>query len=314
MIVVGHPLLKEHLLATDLKEFIPQEYVYNELLQETRLLITDYSSISYDAFYRGSNVILCWEDKDMCLGVMNYKLMLNEENAFADISHSFSDLSELIERNYYGEQSEENIAKYREIVAYSDNKNTERCYQELVKFRFYGKQKRISIRKCRKANFGRKTYTGDRVTHNNMEVYYDDRLLVRNRDYKVFYFNNKRSTANAIAIMIGRGMYYGLLIKRFCICDSIRTCEIEGVCSENGIITYKNIAVKNRKGRYLKRNKDYKVVADESQNGISILQIKGKGKYGKSIKLRYRGTIIHDEAYQIEEEIDEIEEREDNEE
>ena len=57
VIVVGHPLLKEHLLATDLKEFIPQEYVYNELLQETRLLITDYSSVHFDFVYMKKPVI-----------------------------------------------------------------------------------------------------------------------------------------------------------------------------------------------------------------------------------------------------------------
>lgn len=309
VIVVGHPLLKDQLMTTDLKKYIPKEYVYNELLQDTKLLITDYSSISYDAFYRGSNVIFCWEDKELCLGAMNYTLMLNEKNAFADISYSFDDLTELIRKNYYGKQEEENIAKYRNIVTYYDNKNTERCYQELVKFGYYGKKKHISIRECKMLNFGSKTYTGDRIVHNNIEVYYKERLLINNRDYKVFYFNNKRQTSYAMAVMIGRGQFYGLFVKRFVICDSIRKCEIEGISCEKGMIDFDKIAVKDRGGRYLRRNKDYKVIIDEPQNGTSILQIKGKGTYGNSIKLRFRGTIISDEEHQTDEENEERDER-----
>lgn len=142
IVVIGHPLLKNQLESTDLKEYMPENYVYNDLLENTKLLITDYSSISYDAFYRGSNVIFCWEDKEMCLQAMNYKLMLNDENVFADVSYHFDDLSQLILKNYNSTQTEEHIEKYREIVTYHDNRNTERCFQALKENGYYGKQKR----------------------------------------------------------------------------------------------------------------------------------------------------------------------------
>ena len=40
---------------------------YDDILKHTKLLITDYSSIAYDAFYRGCNVIFYWEELQECL-------------------------------------------------------------------------------------------------------------------------------------------------------------------------------------------------------------------------------------------------------
>lgn len=99
---------------------------------EARVLITDYSSIAYDAFYRGTRVIFYWEEKNECLA--NYgpttKLMLNEANVYGDYFYSTDGLRESIEYNYYNPQSSEYKDKYSKIVTYHDGHNTDR----LIKF------------------------------------------------------------------------------------------------------------------------------------------------------------------------------------
>ncbi|MDR3344690.1 MAG: CDP-glycerol glycerophosphotransferase family protein [Oscillospiraceae bacterium] len=124
--LLPHPLLANGLQENPLKRYIPDEFSYDEMLRETDLLITDYSSISYDAFYRGSNVIFCWEEKDWCLEQYQNTLMLNEQNAFGDVSIRWSDLAALIKKNYATPQSQGHIKRYRKIVFFNDGKNTDR--------------------------------------------------------------------------------------------------------------------------------------------------------------------------------------------
>ncbi|HZJ78512.1 MAG TPA: hypothetical protein VFD52_06935, partial [Clostridia bacterium] len=131
LIILPHPLFKKTMSENELTKYIPEQFVYDEILKDTALLITDYSSISYDAFYRGANVIFCWEEKDFCMNCYNNTLMLNDDNAFADISYQYEDLGDLIRNNYMTPQRPENIEKYRKIVEFSDNKNTDRLIRML---------------------------------------------------------------------------------------------------------------------------------------------------------------------------------------
>ena len=108
---------------------------YDDVLKETKLLITYYSSIAYDAFYRGCNVIFYWEEKDECME--NYgpstKLMLNEENAYGDICYNSEELKAVLEKNYVHEQPAAYREKYGKLVDYHDGKNTERLIGMLQK-------------------------------------------------------------------------------------------------------------------------------------------------------------------------------------
>lgn len=288
IVVVGHPLLKNQLESTDLKQYMPDNYIYNELLEETRLLITDYSSISYDAFYRGINVVFCWEDKDMCLGAMGYKLMLNDDNVFADVSYSFDDLPELINKNYHEKQTEEHINKYRNIVTYHDNRNTERCYQALLDGCYYGKRSRKNIKKCKINNFTKKVYSGERRIHTKLEIYDKKRMLVKNRDYKIFYFNNKRKTRMALALIVGIGHYYGFKLKRFRICDSILNYDITGIKYENQEFDFSQIAVRNHH-HFLRKDIDYVVSVEEDLDlNVKVVTIQGKKQYAGKINLLYK--------------------------
>lgn len=134
--ILPHPLFKDVLNKTDLNKYIPDLPSYDMVLRETALLITDYSSIAYSAFYRGSNVIFCWEELEKCMEQYGGHLLLNELNVFGDISLDYKDISELVEKNYCTEQNSLYRQKFKQIVEFDDNKNTERFIKKLEEIKF----------------------------------------------------------------------------------------------------------------------------------------------------------------------------------
>ena len=135
IIILPHPLmLKEIKNNKEYKNYIPKgDFTYDEILKDCKLLITDYSSIAYDAYYRGSNVIFYWEEKDECMkeyGEITI-LMLNEKNVFADVCYNKTELAKVIEKNYKSKQTAESKKKFKKIVQFNDNKNTERLIEML---------------------------------------------------------------------------------------------------------------------------------------------------------------------------------------
>lgn len=137
VIILPHPLIAEMIteFQDDMKQYMNFKDKYDDLLKQAKVLITDYSSISYDAFYRGSNVIFYWEEKDYCMEQYGEgtKLMLNEDNCFGDICYTPDQLSEVVEKNYLQGQDKKYIDNYRKIVEFNDNKNTERLISYLKK-------------------------------------------------------------------------------------------------------------------------------------------------------------------------------------
>lgn len=137
VIILPHPLIANMIteIDDDIKNYMNFKDKYDDLLKEAKVLITDYSSISYDAFYRGSNIIFYWEEKDYCMEQYGEgtKLMLNEENCFGDICYNPAQLSKVIEKNYLQQQDKKYIDKYRKIVEFNDNRNTERLIDYLKK-------------------------------------------------------------------------------------------------------------------------------------------------------------------------------------
>lgn len=133
LIVLPHPLFMEAVKDSNFPNFIPQNKTYDELLREASLLITDYSSIAFDAFYRGSNVIFWWQDKEECMKNYGGFLMLNEKNAFGDIAYNTENLKKLIKKNYLKKQDQKYIKNFRKIVEFNDNQNTNRLIDMLVK-------------------------------------------------------------------------------------------------------------------------------------------------------------------------------------
>ena len=131
--LLPHPLVLSKFKNIDLNKWIPDIKSYDKILEETDLLITDYSSIAYSAFYRGSNVIFCWDELEKCMKKYKSHLMLNSKNVFGDITYDSSNLGDLIRKNYKKPQKEMYVKRYREIVEFHDNKNTDRLIECLKK-------------------------------------------------------------------------------------------------------------------------------------------------------------------------------------
>ena len=58
-------------------------------------------------------------------------LMLNEDNCFGDICYTPEQVSDVIEKNYLQHQEKKYVDRYRKIVEFNDNKNTERLINYL---------------------------------------------------------------------------------------------------------------------------------------------------------------------------------------
>ena len=134
IVIMPHPLMRQMMndASTGLDDLMRPDLSHDEVLRHTRLLITDYSSIAYDAFYRGANVIFCWEDMEECMEQYGHAhLMLNEDNAFGDVTRTDEQRRQAVEKNYRMEQDPEHVARYRRIVTFHDNRNTERIIEKL---------------------------------------------------------------------------------------------------------------------------------------------------------------------------------------
>ena len=141
IVLLPHPLVINNIKNTPLNKYIIKNKSYDEILRKTDILITDYSSIAYDAFYRGANVIFWWKEKDFCMEQYNGHLMLNDNNAFGPVCYKKEKLTQNVNDLYKQKQKEEYIKKYRKIVEFHDNKNTERLVECLQKDKIIKKVK-----------------------------------------------------------------------------------------------------------------------------------------------------------------------------
>lgn len=133
LVILPHPLMRKYADGCGLsKYFAPEDASYDEMLRDCALLITDYSSISYDAFYRGASVIFCWQDLERCLEHYGgAHLMIDESTAFGDVCRSQDEITESIRKNYLQTRPEEYITRYGDIVSFNDGKNTERIIEKM---------------------------------------------------------------------------------------------------------------------------------------------------------------------------------------
>lgn len=129
--LLPHPLFIRELSNSPLQKYIKPFVSYDEVLQETDVLITDYSSIAYDAFYRGAKVVFWWKEKDYCMEQYGGFLMLNEKNVFGDIAKGSRALKQAVAQNYREQQSTIYKRRFRKIVSFRDSKNTERLLEIL---------------------------------------------------------------------------------------------------------------------------------------------------------------------------------------
>lgn len=114
-----------------------EKYLYQgdikEALLKTKVLITDYSSVSFYGFAGGSNVLFFWGDKSLAEKEYGAPNILQKDIAFGDIAYNFEDIHSLVLKNYHNPQKEIYITKYRTLVEYQEGNNTENTYKYLYK-------------------------------------------------------------------------------------------------------------------------------------------------------------------------------------
>ncbi len=123
--VILHPKFREVKINSVLNKYVANGSI-DKILAEADILITDYSSVCYDSFYRGSKVIFWWNRNNQNMKKYSNKIMLTENNVFGPVVYNNNDLYKQIKNNYMKSQSEEAIIKYRKINEFNDDKNLDR--------------------------------------------------------------------------------------------------------------------------------------------------------------------------------------------
>jgi len=135
--IIPHPKVNNLLSSTNLKESIWRGQI-SKVLENTKVLITDYSSICYNSFYQGSGVIFYQPDLEL------YEEKTGEliPSDLEYIGHRIFDINGL--ENLIKESVTDNkinleklrTSKHEEIYSkineFNDSKNTERIYEKLI--------------------------------------------------------------------------------------------------------------------------------------------------------------------------------------
>lgn len=132
LIVLPHPLFEEALRGSDLQQYMIVNEPYENILQNCNVLITDYSSISFDAFNRGCNVVFWWKDKKDCMEKYKGHLMLTEELAFGPVVNSGEELTKEVTQLYNSVVSPHYRDNFRKLVKNFNGKSTETLYKKIV--------------------------------------------------------------------------------------------------------------------------------------------------------------------------------------
>lgn len=131
--ILPHPLFLSSFGDTPLNDYVVQNQSYDEVLKNTVVLITDYSSISYDMFARGGKVIFWWKEKDYCMEQYKGELKLTEKKCFGDVVYSKEELSQSVMRAITCKQrSNKEIKNFREIVFDFNGRSTDKLIERLL--------------------------------------------------------------------------------------------------------------------------------------------------------------------------------------
>lgn len=135
--IVAHPKVYDLLNKTDLKNSMWQKSI-SEVLSETKLMITDYSSVCYNSFYQGSGVIFTQPDLEL-YEKYNGKLIPNDNEYIGNRILDLKDLDNLLKNNIKNKiinldklRTKEHEKNYKTINEFNDGKNTERIYKRLL--------------------------------------------------------------------------------------------------------------------------------------------------------------------------------------
>ncbi len=133
LLISCHPKFADCIIQAAPKYADIVEKDVNKGIENAKIFITDYSSASYDAHYRGSYIIYYWAERDYL--IENYQAIppVNEDNCDGvpvfSVDELMSEIKNAIANNYVMDPMYEE--RYKQINEYSDNKNSERLIKEL---------------------------------------------------------------------------------------------------------------------------------------------------------------------------------------
>ena len=222
IVVMPHPLVREFFKNDEtLSRYYDPDRSHDQVLQETEVLITDLSSISYDAFFRGAKVIFDWEELSDTLDKSGMVSMMTEDLVFGDVIYDTNKLESLLPEIYGKPQRKEHQQRYRKIVAFDDRKNTDRCFKALKEAGYFelNRKEKISITPEMIEGLHNKKYTGFPVLQQDLEVVCNGNVLVKGLDYETAYRDNVEPGKGTV-IVTGIGNYIGTVEQKFRIVKS----------------------------------------------------------------------------------------------
>jgi CDP-glycerol glycerophosphotransferase (TagB/SpsB family) len=135
--IVAHPKFKKLLAGTDLATTIWDGPV-SSVLEQTKLLVTDYSSVCYNVFYQGGGVIFYQPDLDFYEQNNGRLIPANDEYIGPRVFNK-DDLKAALEQNIATGKidlsrlhSHEYVEKYQAINEHHDGKNCDRICARLM--------------------------------------------------------------------------------------------------------------------------------------------------------------------------------------
>lgn len=136
IVIIPHPKVFELLTSTDIKECVWQGKI-SEILEKTKMLITDYSSVCYNSFYQGGGVVFYQPDLEV-YETYNGKLVPNDDEYIGKRAFNIKELEEITRQTI--ENGKINLGKirnskfeenYKTINEFTDGKNIDRIFNEL---------------------------------------------------------------------------------------------------------------------------------------------------------------------------------------
>lgn len=132
--IVAHPRVNELLASTGMKIW---DKPISEVLKQTKVMITDYSSICYNSFYQGSGVIFYQPDLEL-YEKENGKLIPNDDEFIGQRAFNIDEMENIFKESIVNKKiklnklrTKENEDMYKTINEFTDGKNIDRIYNEL---------------------------------------------------------------------------------------------------------------------------------------------------------------------------------------
>ena len=136
VVIIPHPKVFDLLTSTDMKDNVWQGKI-SEILEKTKMLITDYSSVCYNAFYQGGGVVFYQPDLEL-YETYNGPLVPTDDEYIGKRAFDMEQLEGIVKETIINKKIDLTKIRnkkfednYATINEFSDGKNIERIYEKL---------------------------------------------------------------------------------------------------------------------------------------------------------------------------------------